>query len=117
MIKIGNYLTNEEKSFYEKGIHNLAGFTGIALPELKDNLYNNFTSFFKKVGRYIAGSTNTKYSLEKVIDDSNLARGRKRKLKRVLLDKQEVNITNSVIMLAREEKFQELYSRVFIKNN
>ena len=117
MNKARNYLTDEEKSFYEKGIHNLAELTGTDLPELKNHLYNNSVNFFKKVGRYIAGNTNTKYSLEKVIDDSNLARGRKRKLKRVLLDKQEENITNSIMMLAKEKKFQELYSRVFIKNN
>ncbi|MFA4952799.1 MAG: hypothetical protein WC584_01100 [Candidatus Pacearchaeota archaeon] len=115
MGKLRNYLTDEEKSFYEKGIHNLAGLTGIDLSELKNNLYNNSPSFFKKVGKYIAENLNTKYSLEKVIDDSNLARGRKRKLKRVLLDKQETNIRDSVIILAREREFQELYSRIFIK--
>ncbi len=117
MSKLIKYLTEEEKVFYEKGIPNLAEFTKIALPELKNSLYNNSVDFFKKVGRYIAEDKNIKYSLERVIDESGLARGERRKLKRVLLDRQEVNITNSVIMLARERKFQELYSKIFIKGN
>ena len=117
MDKIRNYLTDEEKSFYEKGLPNLAELTRIPLPELKTRLYNNSVDFFKKVGKYIAENPNTKYSLEKVIDESDLARGGKRKLKRVLLDKQETNIKDSIIMLAREREFQELYSLIFIKKN
>ena len=117
MNKIGNYLTEEEKSFYEKGISNLAGLTRTESAELKNRLYNNSVSFFKRVGRCIAEGPNTKYSLERVIDESNLARGEKRKLKRVFLDKQEINVANSVITLAKKIEFQELYSRIFVEKN
>ena len=114
MGKIRNYLTDEEKYFYEKGIPNLVGPI-IGLDELKDRLYNNPVGFFKRVGRCIAEDPNAKYSLERVIDDSKLSRGEKRKLKRVFLNKQEINISNSVITLAKKMEFQELYSLMFIK--
>ena len=115
MNKIGNYLTDEEKYFYEKGISNLARLTKTESAELKNRLYNNSVSFFKRVGRCIAEGPNSKYSLERVIDESKLSRGEKRKLKRVFLDKQEINITNSVITLAKRIEFQELYSLMFIR--
>lgn len=116
-MSVEEYLTSEEISFYEKGIPKFAGRTGTPPQELKDYLHKNPVLFFKKVGRYIARNPNIKYSLEKSIDDSNLPKGGKRKLKRVLLDEQEERIIDSLMTLTKEKRFQRLYSQVFCTKN
>jgi hypothetical protein len=80
---------------------------------LKDSLRKYPVQFFKDAAKYIAKHTNP-YSFERTIDDSKLSRGGKRKLKRVILNRGAENVTEPILQLARERKFQELYSLTFM---